>query len=185
MPKNPAESRLTGILALCLAELMDELGAEPVWLSGWQPSDESEEMIAAAVGFRGDKLCGSIVLAGQPRAFARLYPFPTSIKSPDLADWAREMANQGVGRFRNRALAHGLTIYVGVPETVSSLGWRIAKTRKLIEIPMALGIGDMRLEALVEFGLGPDFELDNHPVTEKGPALPEGSVVLFQNEDSP
>jgi len=179
LPENPVEKRLTGILAVCLRELIDDLGAEPAWLPEYQPSGDSEELLAASVGFHGNKLRGSIILAGLPRVFARLYPFPTLHNPPDLADWAREMANQAVGRFKNRVLAYGLAVSVSEPKSVPAEDLRVARTKKLIEIPMAIGIEDMRLDALIEFDVGPGFELAEQPVTQKGPALPEGSIVLF------
>jgi hypothetical protein len=179
MPENPADKRLTGILAVCLRELMDDLGAEPAWLPECQPSGDSEELLAASVGFDGNNLRGTVVLVGQPRVFARLYPFPTTHNPPDLADWAREMANQAVGRFKNRLLAYGLTVSVGQPQSAPAEELRVARKKKLIEIPMAMGIEDMRLDALIEFEVGPGFELAEQPVTQKGPALAEGSMVLF------
>jgi len=179
MPEDPAEKRLTGILAVCLRELMNDLGAEPAWLPEYQPCDDSEEELAASVGFRGNNLHGAIILAGRPCVFTRLYPFPMSRHPPDLADWARELANQAVGRFRNRLLAYELGVSVSQPRSMPAEDLLVTRTKNLIEIPIAMGIEDLRLDALVEFNVGPGFELPDQPVTKKGPALLEGSVVLF------
>ena len=180
MPENPSEKRLTGILAVCLRELMDDLGAEPAWLPEYQPCVELGDVLAASVEFHGSSLRGSIILAGHPRVFARLYPFPTTKERLDMVDWTRELTNQVVGRFKNRVLAYGLGLSVNLPRSVPVAELRAASRRKLIEIPMSMGIEEMRLDALLELDVGPEFKLADQSVRlPKGPALAEGSVVLF------
>jgi chemotaxis protein CheX len=181
MPEGPAEKRLTGILAVCLRELMDDLGAEPAWLPEYQPCVELGDVLAASVEFHGDNLHGSMILAGHPHVLARLYPFPTTRQQIDPIDWTSELTNQAVGRFKNRLLAYGLDLSVNLPQNMPAEELRAASKRKLIEIPMSIGIDDMRLDALLELEVGPEFKLADQSVPlPKGPALPEGSVVLFE-----
>jgi hypothetical protein len=176
MPEKSTEERLSEILAACLTELVRALGAEPVWLPGRQPETGSGEVLAAFVGFGSDDVRGSFALLGHPRLFARLHPIPVGGKSRDLADWARELANQAVGRFKNRVLAYGLAITISSPQSILAEQVRVTKTQKQLRSPLVMGIDDMSFETWLELDVRPGFTLADSP-TET--ALSEGSVVLF------
>ena len=163
---------------------MDELGVEPAWLPEYRSRVELSEILAASVKFDGEDLRGTFILAGHPRVFARLYPFPMEHAQPDLVDWARELVNQTIGRFKNRVYAYGLALAVSAPQSMPAEQLRVARTRKRIGIRVAIGIDDMSLDTWLELDIGPGFKLADQPVSVTEPALPEGSLVLFLEADA-
>jgi hypothetical protein len=179
MPGKSTEERLNEILAICLTELVRDLGAQPTLLSGREIEVGMGEILAAFVGFGSDDVRGSFTLLGQPRVFARLHPIPAEGNNRDLADWARELANQAVGRFKNRVLAYGLAIAVGSPQSMVAEQVRITKTQKQIRTPIVIGIGDMHLETWLELDVRSGFSLADKPGSSSEAALSEGSIVLF------
>jgi hypothetical protein len=179
MPGKSTEERLNEILAVCLTELVRDLGAKATLLPGRAPEVGVGEILAAFVGFGSDDVRGSFTLLGQPRVFARLHPIPAEGANRDLADWARELANQAVGRFKNRVLAYGLSIAVGSPQSMVAEQVRVTKTQKQIRTPIVMGIEDMRFETWLELDVRSGFTLADKPGSPSESALSEGSIVLF------
>jgi hypothetical protein len=180
MAEKSTEERLTEILAACLTELMQDLGVKPVWLPTHPPEVGAGESIAAFIGFGSDDVRGCFTVVGRPSVFARLHPIPTGGNNRDLVDWARELVNQAVGRFKNRVLAHGLAISISSPQSVLAEQVRVASsTQEEIRTPMVLGIDGMSLETWLELDIRSDFKLADQPASKKDAALSEGSVVLF------
>jgi hypothetical protein len=179
MPGRSAEERLNEILAVCLTELVRDLGVKPSWLHGRTQEVGTGEVLAVFVGFGSDDVRGSFTLVGQPRVFARLHPIPAEGNQRDLADWARELANQAVGRFRNRVLGYGLAIAVSSPQSLVAEQVRMTKTQKQLRTPLVIGIDDMTLETWLELDVRSGFTLADKPGSPSEAALSEGSVVLF------
>jgi hypothetical protein len=179
MPGKSTEERLNEILAVCLTELVRDLGANPSWLLGGRPENATGDILAAFVGFGSDNVRGSFTLLGQPRVFARLHPVPAEGNKRDLADWARELANQAVGRFKNRVLGYGLDIAISSPQSMVAEQVRITKSQKDLRTPLVIGIEDMTLESWLELDVRSGFTLDDKPGSPTEAVLSEGSVVLF------
>jgi hypothetical protein len=179
MPGKSTEERLNEILAVCLTELVRDLGVKPTWLLGGPPENAPGDILAAFVGFGSDDVRGSFTLLGQPCVFSRLHPVPAQGDKRDLADWARELANQAVGRFKNRVLGYGLNIAIGSPQSMVAEQVRMRKTEKDLRTPLIIGIEDMTLECWLELDVRSGFTLADKPGCPTGAVLSEGSVVLF------
>jgi hypothetical protein len=179
MPGRSTEDRLNEILAVCLTELVRDLGANPTLLPERQPELGSGEILAAFIGFGSDDVRGSFFLIGQPRVFARLHPLPADGNNWDLADWARELANQAVGRFKNRVLACGLAIAVSSPQSMVAEQVRITKSQKQLRTPLVIRIEDMTLETWLELDVRSGFTLADKTGSPTDAVLSEGSMVLF------
>jgi len=179
MPGKSTEERLNEILAVCLTELVRDLGVKPSWLFGRPPENAPGDILAAFVGFGSDDVRGSFTLLGQPRVFARLHPIPAQGNKRDLADWARELANQAVGRFKNRVLGYGLAIAISSPQSMVAEQVRMKKTQKDLRTPLIIEIDDMTLESWLELDVRAGFTLADKPSSPFEDVLSEGSVVLF------
>jgi chemotaxis protein CheX len=179
MPGKSTEERLNEILAVCLMELARDLGVKPSLLLGEPPKDTPGDIVAAFIGFGSDDVRGSFTLLGQPRVFARLHPVPALGNNRDLADWARELANQVVGRFKNRVLACGLSIAIGSPQSMIAEQVRMKKTQKDLRTPLIIRMEDMTLECWLELDVREGFALADKPGSPTEAALSEGTVVLF------
>lgn len=179
MPGYPQEARLSELLAQCMTELLAELGVRPERLTGGRQPPPTGESIAAFSGFGNDELRGSFTFLGPSKLFSRLHPLPSTVTPRDLTDWACELVNQSVGRFRNRLLAYGVKLSLSVPQSALADNLRLASSLQPARSPIAFAIDGMVLEGWLELEIEPSFRLAQSPVAEGAEALLEGSVVLF------
>ena len=161
------------------SELLAELGAKAEPAEGERQLPAAAEGIAAFSGFGNNELRGSFTLVGPTRLFSRLHPLPPTVTPRDLADWACELVNESVGRFRNRLLAYGVNLALGVPQSALADNLRLASSLQPARSPIAFAIDGMVLEGWLELEIEPSFRLAQSPVAEGAEALLEGSVVLF------
>jgi hypothetical protein len=92
-----------------------------------QAPDEGETPIRtlAMMGFGGDHLRGTLLLDADASVIAQSYPTPDAVRPEDLDDWLAELANQLLGRVKNRLLRHGIVIQMSTPTVVSGRAFRI------------------------------------------------------------
>jgi hypothetical protein len=179
MPGDSQEARLSELLCQCAAELLSELGAQPERITGGRQLPHTGESIAAFSGFANDDLRGSFTLLGPSKLFARLHPLPPTFTPRDLADWACELVNQAVGRFRNRLLAYGVKVALGVPQSALAEEVSLSSSLQPSRNPISFAIGGMVLEGWLELKMTPSFRLAESPLDGESAVLREGSMVLF------
>jgi len=179
MPGDSNEARLAELLCQCTAELLAELGVHPEPLTGAPSPPSPGESVAAFSGFGNDELRGSFTFLGPSKLFSRLHPLPPTVTPRDLTDWACELVNQSVGRFRNRLLAYGVKLALSVPQSALAKSLRLASSLQPARSPIAFAIDGMVLEGWLELEIEPSFRLAQSPMADGEEALREGSVVLF------
>ncbi len=178
MAITSSEERLAELLAQCLAELLAELGVNAERL-GRRPPPAQGESTAAFSGFGSTDLRGSFAVVGPSDLFARLHPLPPTVTPRDLADWACELVNQAIGRFRNLLLGYGVSLAMGVPQSAHGEQVRLSSSLRPDRAPIAFMIDGMALEGWLELNLKPGFVLPELPSAEQAAALREGSLVFF------
>jgi hypothetical protein len=178
MPAESNESRLAKLLSQCTVELLSQLGVQPEPLTG-PHAHSAGEIVAAFSGFGNDEIRGSFTFVGSSKLFSRLHPLPLTITPRDLTDWACELVNQSVGRFRNRLLAYGVKLALSVPQSALGSSLRLAPSLQPARSPIAFAIDGMVLEGWLELEIEPGFRLAESPLTDGEEAMKEGSVVLF------
>jgi hypothetical protein len=169
--------RLAEIFSQCATEMLVDLGAEAIRIEGELRILPTAEIIAASGGFGNDDLRGSLALLGPSQLFSRLHPLPPTVTPRDLADWACEMVNQAVGRFRNRLAAYGAKVDFGVPH--SALAELLRSDLEPVLSHTSFAIGGMVLECRLELETKPTFRLAERPLEEIEAALNEGTIILF------
>jgi hypothetical protein len=179
MPADSNESRLARLLSQCTVELLSELGVQPELVSGMPHAPSAGECVAAFSGFGNDQIRGSFTFLGPGKLFSRLHPLPSGVTPRDLTDWACELVNQSVGRFRNRLLAYGVKLALSVPQSALAESLRLASSLQPARSPIAFAIDGMVLEGWLELKIEPAFRLAERPLANGQEALKEGSVVLF------
>ena len=179
MPADSNQARLAKILSQCTSELLAELGAKAEPAEGERQLPAAAEGIAAFSGFGNNELRGSFTLVGPTRLFSRLHPLPPTVTPRDLADWACELVNESVGRFRNRLLAYGVNLALGVPQSALADQLRLSSSLRPTPTPITFSVDDMVLEGWLELELTSGFRLAENLSDERAAALREGSIVLF------
>lgn len=170
---------MVGLLTQCLFDLLHDLGHHPQLVSGPRNTLPEGECIAAFIGFGNDHVRGSLSLFGSREVFALLHPLPPTESSRDLVDWACELANQTMGRFRNRMLSYNVNFAFSVPQSALAEQLRLSSSFEPTQSPITYSFNDKILESWVELEIKPSFKFDDSSANNKGPALEEGSILLF------
>ena len=85
------------------------------------PVDPARRQIGSVVGFGGWQIRGSLSVRAGVEFFLETHPsfkHKADCPEPDLLDWAGEMTNLALGRFKNNMLPHGLDFQVTVPVSI-------------------------------------------------------------------
>ena len=93
----------------------------PAWPVDQPRLSSAGRQIASVIAFGGWQIRGSLTVRGAVDLFQATHPVEGGkVKQSQaaLVDWAGEVANQLLGRFKNKMLAHCLDFQVGVPSTI-------------------------------------------------------------------
>jgi hypothetical protein len=102
------------LVTLCTVEL---LGAYDVEAAPAPPGPVPPDFAFGAVlGFTGESMRGSLVLAMEAETIRRSSPEPSGGGPP--REWIAELSNQLLGRMKNRLLAYGVEIQVTIPVVI-------------------------------------------------------------------
>jgi hypothetical protein len=181
------EARLGEILKGCLTDLIADLGATPtpgtdVLAEARKRSKGGRGPIGAVIGFSNADLRGTLTLVGDRRLFARLFPSDAGMPSgpPDVLDWAREFANLAVGKFRNRACAHGVSVQLSCPRSLSREEIAALESRRATApASWVIGIEDMRFQAWLAMDFTAPVTLTDAPMDL---GLDEGFVLMLSQD---
>jgi hypothetical protein len=179
MADESIEKRLVEIFARCTGELLASLGVKPESLREERPTQIETAEIAAFSGFGNDELRGSYTLLGSLKLFSRLHPLPPTMNPRDLADWACEVVNQSVGRFRNRMTTYGVSLAISVPQSALAAQLCVSSSLRANRKPLCYRVDGMLLQGWLEWDIKPGFELPAGPLEQKDPVLNEGAMVIF------
>jgi hypothetical protein len=179
MPGDSNETRLAEIVAQCMGGLLTELKVQAERLTGARRPPPAGESIAAFCGFGNNELRGSFTLLGPSKLFARLHPLSPSVTARDLTDWACELANQSVGRFRNRMFAYGVRLAPSLPQSALAAQLLLSSSLQPNRTPIAFSIDGMVLEVWFDVEIQPGFRLAEKPSEEEAAVLNEGGMLIF------
>ena len=124
---------------------------------------------AASIGFGSAGIRGSVVLLTDAKNADDL----GATEQHDLGDWLGELANQLVGRFKNKIAQYGILLNMGLPVTLS------AETLQLTSHGEASWLVDckaFRLAATLSLHVNDDLRL---VANAQSAVAEEGSLCLF------
>lgn len=141
------------------------------------------QCIAAFIGFTSPQMRGSLLLATSLGLIQMSHPIdPRLVRDPaaDLQDWTGELANQLLGRIKNKLVPYGLALELTTPMCLVSREARVVSARpEGARVYQFKGMGMdlyVRLDAAVAPGFALTLAGDQGPVT-LAPA--EGEMMLF------
>ena len=192
MPKRKAEQTIARLVGECVDSVIRDLGFQARQLAGESTSNPGQKALAVRIRFGNAGIQGGVTLRATQVMFQRLFPRnaekAASDGPNDLADWAREVANLIVGRFRNRASRYGLLVGISCPENVALDQLVDATSRAASRIPLVFAIDDAaskqappseeRLDAWLELWMADGVEIKDSPVSSQD-GLFEGDTIIF------
>jgi CheY-specific phosphatase CheX len=123
--------------------------------------------LSGIVGFTGPGIRGACLLAASETPILKSNPAGGS-----LADWIAELANQLVGRIKNKLLVHGADVYATTPIVLR--GDHVTPMRRQDITPLVFMGGEGSVFVWIELDTTPAFVLG--PPTE---VVAEGESVMF------
>jgi hypothetical protein len=141
-----------------------------------QPADDVE--LGSMIGFRGKTVRGGLAFVAPVDLLSDMLPVP---KDPDhadlqLRDWSAEIANQLVGRLKNKLAARSVDFDVGTAVSFTGKSIRLVFLPDAEGLSLAFRAGSTSVRVHLDCALS--AQLENGDVEELR-IVPEGDVLLF------
>jgi chemotaxis protein CheX len=176
--KNEDRTVLTSLLVQMCRDMFASNGEGFDELAAAASIEDRENLLASAIGLSGSTVRGALVVVARPSFFKLTYPSELGVprSDDDVADWAGEVANQLLGRIKNRLSTYGLDFTTSTPTVVRGdrLQLRIDEANT---IRRNLSIRAERVDLHFEIERDDDQPLLANGAT--GTATPEGHAFLF------
>ena len=129
-----ATSELKAALQALVQSAGDEFFATTEPISGYRYSapgqmDSSVNVTyASVIGYSGDQVKGSMVISCERELLDKSHPnhaMGMPVGDPEIIDWIGEIANQMLGRIKNKLSSAGVKFAMGTPTTVTGKSMQI------------------------------------------------------------
>lgn len=129
--------------------------------------------VVAVIGYAADEVRGGLALGISKALAEKTMPTPDT----PLYDWAGELANQILGRVRNKMLAYKLDIQISTPVVLHGLGVQVAPPGHQGVKVASYQSGGETVQVLLEARFEEDFVLPEKD--EEDGVVDEGEMLLF------
>lgn len=136
-----------------------------------QITRDPELLYCAVVGFSGDQMRGSVLLATSREPLGRTSP--TSDAS--FREWIAELSNQLLGRIKNKLIPRGVTLHLSTPVVLR--GQHLAPLTRAELVPIVFHCEDGHVCVWFDYEQSPDLDLSK--VNEEAAVITEGESMLF------
>jgi hypothetical protein len=153
------------------------------------PTEGPDTSSGGLVRFSGDMLQGSILFVASFEFLTACRPIPLRTRPLSMAsatdwilvrDWSMELANQLVGRMRNRLYEYGVALDIKCPTAVSSLPLSVSVRGQPGPPLQFLASGKHALRVWLDASAGPAFEKAILNKPNPPPTIPkEGEAILL------
>ena len=157
----------------CCRELFSSYRIEVRPLSRDDFPVAEELTLCGVMGFGGKEMRGALVLA-TGRGPLELTN-PENLGSP--RDWVCELANQLMGRVKNRLVGLGVQIHLATPAGLS--GDNLSLTPSKLRAPQVFGTYNGHVCVWIDCEFTDGFQLPQTTTLAADAAMPEGETLLF------
>lgn len=171
--RNPDNGPLDDLVFDCCRELFAayELAVEPRDREHF-PATENLAM-CGVMGFGGKQMRGALVLATTKE--------PLELTNPghvdSQRDWVCELANQLMGRVKNRLLAFDTEIHLATPAGLS--GENLCPSPRTLRAPQVFAAANGFVCVWIDCEFAKDFELPPIAADTASVAMNEGETLIF------
>ena len=134
-----------------------------------EASPTFEPTYSASIGFGTEKIRGSVVLLTDAKSADKIWGDSTNT----LSDWLGELANQVVGRFKNKVAECGVLINMGLPTAIYGKDINVEADDYQMWQTQAAGC---HFATVLKLAIDEDLELQRDPNLS---SAEEGSLCLF------
>lgn len=178
----PIPESLGTIITGCVADMLNavaELAEAKLTRSGDSNGDTATVGVASVLGFAGEQMKGSLVVSCERSLLAASHPnlaMGMPVDEASILDWSGEMANQMLGRIKNKLSTIGIKMSMSTPTTVTgkAMQVRAAKDGHAAEFVFTTSQGSLCVHFLVVIGDGVRFDAE-----ATASAASEGDSLLF------
>lgn len=140
-------------------------------VGGLLPDEDADLLFCGVVGFSGEQMRGTLLLATSKEPLGRTSPTTDA----SLREWIAELSNQLLGRIKNKLLARGVTLHLSTPIVLR--GQHLAPLSRAELVPFAFtcdgGYVCVWLDAEIKVGVDLSQEIDTAGL------ITEGTSTLF------
>lgn len=129
--------------------------------------------VVAVIGYAADEVRGGLALGISKNLAQKTMP---TAETP-LYDWAGELANQILGRVRNKMLAYQIDVQISTPVVLHGLGVQVAPPGHNGVKVASYRSGEDVVQVLLEARFEEGFELPER--NEEDGTVDEGEMLLF------
>lgn len=171
--RNPNNQPLDDLVFDCSRELFDAyaLQVEPRDRDHF-PSTEHLAM-CGVMGFGGKEMRGALVLATTKEPLESTNPG----RVDSQRDWVCELANQLMGRVKNRLLGAGVEIHLATPAGLS--GENLCPSPRMLRAPQVFAAAGGFVCVWIDCEFAKDFELAAISAQTAPGVLAEGESLIF------
>lgn len=178
---NQEREILSGALVEVCAEMLSGHGKQLEESAAAADVAAHERTLVASVGLSGQDVKGALVVMGGPEFFRSIYPAELArgtIAEDDLADWAGEMANQIVGRLKNRFCRRGLDFSISTPTVIRGVRLQVCGGEQSSGIHRTLAVAGQAVDVYFQVARKDDQALLRDEESA-ATASAEGETLLF------
>ncbi len=171
-------AHLDTIIRSATEQLGSSVGAE---LTAIATVLQGEHAFAATIGFTGEAIFGALAITASPDFVASTLPEQIRHVTPDteaMADWAGELANQLLGRIKNKLLPLSIDIAVSTPVVFIGQKIRHLTSAPKLHRDFSFSYKTATCTVVFEANCAPDLEIGD-PSTVEAQSMPEGELELF------
>ena len=162
------------LVAECCAELFHDYGLDVEARKRDDFPAPEELALCGVMGFAGKQVRGALVLAATKEPLERTNPG----NQQSQRDWICELANQLLGRVKNRLLLRDVEILLATPTALR--GDNLCPITARIRAPQVFAAsGGGFVCVWIDFELAMGFEIPAAPLPGIQAAVSEGETVLF------
>ena len=136
-----------------------------------QIKGDPELLYCAVVGFSGDQMRGSVLLATSREPLGRTSPTTDA----SFREWIAELSNQLLGRIKNKLIPRGVTLHLSTPVVLR--GQHLAPVTRAELVPVVFNCDDGHVCVWFDCEQNPGLDLSQ--VNEEAAMITEGESMLF------
>jgi CheY-specific phosphatase CheX len=176
--ERQSQTFVRDVMESSVLELFDTYGM-PCAVSVDTSADKAEGVeLGSIVGFRGKGVRGGLAFVAPLSLLEKLLPVPRDEARSDiqLRDWSAEIANQLVGRIKNKLSSKTLDFDVGTPVCFTGKSIRLVFLPDADGTSLLLDAQGTLVRVHLDCTLSPELA---EGVIEPLRIIPEGDVILF------